>query len=1755
MSAKPKTNNPSQGGVSPAGVVRRRPKISPKPKSVSSNRRSLNLNDAVALANLTGVSESVVEPEACHDLTKLTKLDDEILCDMLHKRYKADVIYTYLGDILVAVNPFRAIKGIYAPKTQRKYIRSTRQSQPPHIYAVADAAFHDMLDSKGRRPQCCIVSGESGAGKTESAKLVMEQLMKLCEETTGGGSDKVELRQKIIAVNPLLEAFGNAQTTKNDNSSRFGKYTQLQFDTAGDVLGSDISIYLLEKSRVTSPGGMSEEEQNFHIFYYLFAGDGACAKANRLGPPEDYDYLTNLDGIDEVNDKHIFSSVLAAMQLVGFSDAETNSIWAILASILHLGQIEFKGETLDTFATISSASTEVLQLAVGGLGLDEFVLRDALLGTVINAGGETVTRKYTLRMAQANRDAMAKAVYGKLFSWIVMNVNQLLETDPKLKAGACSIGILDIFGFENFEENSFEQLCINLANEQLQYFFNEHVFAFEQEEYKKEGLDLSEISYKDNKPILDMHLKTTAKSPSLFALLDEQSLLQQSTAETLCLNFKAHFVRHPAACYSVPRGNQPIFTIEHYAGEVTYQAEHFIEKNKDDLAPDVVKALQDSSCPVTAELFLLEVDSKTGAVTSITNRKEDAATRKRKMLEAKLANGVNKRPVTVGTQFRVSLNLLYNSMSNCTPHFVRCIKPNEENVPYTFQDPFVMKQLKYTGMLATTRIRREGFAVRVPFFEFIQRFRVLGFSAADVAPISAESCEVILKAANIQGYAVGKTKIFLKHYHMDELEGNIWAMAVAARMIQRAYRRHITLRRTNRLLRVIEDGIKPLAERSARQRAEDVERRDDLIRQIEDERNKAADRRRRERAQAAEAARKKIELHRAQLKTQLELSNKELKALLTTMKTKTDAGEDDREEIAALYGRIVDKHEGIAGQIRESQDSVSKLRVEFQSALKQENDAIDGRDRLVQQIAYKAERGGPNAPRAIAALRTQLDALTDDCEVFSAAGREGNAALSNELAVTDELTAHHADNGRLINSTLRECGLVVRDRLDAANGENGQLNARIAKLLADKDIEIAVLGQERSALEVNIQELQARFADEQSTSGSVILENQRNVDQLKGVITATEAEIQTLSAQLSAEQQEAQLAKAQLVESVRLAESKLADAEAASTRSGSTSAAALSDLRAQLAQARQDIVELNAKHEDRVREMETEMGNLRKRDELKINGMQSQIADLQAQLEETTGALSRTARSGTMAVADKEDSILALEAKNAKLASDKMKSRASEAQLRSELEQTQLLLSEAESESQRLADALAARERLLNSQTMESTAVSDELRKLLEEKTALADLRHAEHDATVKKLEALIAKQRAQIQSLQEALDAAQQQHSRDLRQKDREMQTALAERDARIHELEVSLAQARASEGTKAGGATQEELNAHRAEMALLQARLDKIAELYDLLKMDAAKAQDEARRLLEQAEGRSADRERADAEQRSKLDRDVKELQAKLANANDAINRARQDAQRGLRSQQKELEDQIAALERTIRQRDQERLNMEQQLLRAHGGVKKMADHVEDGEQALKDVTAERNRMADELDQIRIREARERERHMQMHSQTVKSLESRLALQTEAQMRNFEKMKKAIVAMASKRPGNSTPGEGAHVDLLNYMTIINGEGGLPHNVRINRFTCKSYLVKLAASVEQRRWIVLDLQLKTLSWFVDNRELRISRKGQFALADIDKVVDPGTKNTPQPRAFMIGIPKRTYTFIAESLEMKECWLQIFRCILGQHPG
>ncbi|XP_041806135.1 unconventional myosin-Ib isoform X2 [Chelmon rostratus] len=698
------------------------------------------------------------------DMVLLEPLSEDSFLENLRNRFDHNEIYTYIGSVVISVNPYRSLP-IYTPDKVEEYRNRNFYELSPHIYALADEAYRSLRDQD--KDQCILITGESGAGKTEASKLVMSYVAAVC----GKGQEVNKVKEQLLQSNPVLEAFGNAKTVRNDNSSRFGKYMDIEFDFKGDPLGGVISNYLLEKSRVVKqPRG----ERNFHIFYQLLSGasDDTLKKLKLERDFSKYNYLS-LDSaaVNGLDDAASFRTVRNAMQIVGFMEDEMQSVLQLVAAVLKLGNIEFKPEsrcngTDESRIKDKNDLKEMCEL----LGIEQSVLERAFSYRTVEAKLEKVSTTLNVAQAYYARDALAKNLYTRLFSWLVTRINESIKAQANARHKV--MGVLDIYGFEIFEDNSFEQFIINYCNEKLQQIFIELTLREEQEEYVREGIEWTNIEYFNNAIICDL---IENNQNGILAMLDEECLRPGTVTDetfldklnTICAehqHFESRLSKNSKFLndHSLPHS---CFRIQHYAGKVLYRTEGFVDKNNDLLYRDLSQAMYKATHSLIKQLFP----------------------------EGNPAKVNLKRPPTAGFQFKASVGTLMRNLQTKNPNYIRCIKPNDKKASHIFTESLVRHQVRYLGLMENVRVRRAGYAFRQPYEPCLERYKMLCKRTwphwRGPAREGVETLMVDLQVPTDE-FSYGRSKIFIRNprtlFFLEERRRQ--CLEDLATLIQKIYR-------------------------------------------------------------------------------------------------------------------------------------------------------------------------------------------------------------------------------------------------------------------------------------------------------------------------------------------------------------------------------------------------------------------------------------------------------------------------------------------------------------------------------------------------------------------------------------------------------------------------------------------------------------------------------------------------------------------------------------------------------------------------------------------------------------------------------------------------------------------------------------------------------------------------------------------------------------------------------------------------------
>ncbi|KAL0985193.1 hypothetical protein UPYG_G00153940 [Umbra pygmaea] len=725
------------------------------------------------------------------DMADLTCLNEASVLHNLRERYYSGLIYTYSGLFCVVINPYKNLP-IYTEAIVEMYRGKKRHEMPPHIYAISEAAYRSMLQD--REDQSILCTGESGAGKTENTKKVIQYLAHVASSHKTGtpGRNKEssqsmhygELERQLLQANPILEAFGNAKTVKNDNSSRFGKFIRINFDVAGYIVGANIETYLLEKSRAIR---QAKDERTFHIFYQLMCGASEATRADLLlGSADQYTFLSGgAIPVPGQSDADNFTQTMDSMAIMGFTPEESLSMLKVISAVLQFGNIRFNKEKNQDQCSMpdDTAAQKLCHL----LGISVLEFSRAILTPRIKVGREYVQKAQTKEQADFAVEALAKATYERLFRWLVHRINRAL--DRRQRQGASFIGILDIAGFEIFQLNSFEQLCINYTNEKLQQLFNHTMFVLEQEEYQREGIEWSFIDFGlDLQPCIDL-IERPAQPPGVLALLDEECWFPRATDRSFVDKLSAEQGTHPKFFKPRQIRQEADFAIIHYAGKVDYKASDWLVKNMDPLNDNVASLLHQSSDHFISELWREDIQTlpRVYFFDSYATLQTNGSDMDRIVGLDQVSNDNNSGPVnfgaglktkkgmfrTVGQLYKESLTKLMATLRNTNPNFLRCIIPNHEKKAGKLTPHLVLDQLRCNGVLEGIRICRQGFPNRIPFQEFRQRYEILTPNAIPRTFMDGkQACELMIDALELDRnlFRVGQSKVFFRAGVLGHLE-------------------------------------------------------------------------------------------------------------------------------------------------------------------------------------------------------------------------------------------------------------------------------------------------------------------------------------------------------------------------------------------------------------------------------------------------------------------------------------------------------------------------------------------------------------------------------------------------------------------------------------------------------------------------------------------------------------------------------------------------------------------------------------------------------------------------------------------------------------------------------------------------------------------------------------------------------------------------------------------------------------------------
>ncbi|CAH0564841.1 unnamed protein product [Brassicogethes aeneus] len=1125
--------------------------------------------------------------EKAEDMSNLTYLNDASVLHNLKQRYYAKLIYTYSGLFCVAINPYKRFP-VYTNRCAKLYRGKRRNEVPPHIFAISDGAYVNMLNN--HENQSMLITGESGAGKTENTKKVIAYFATVgAGKKTEEDKKKGSLEDQVVQTNPVLEAFGNAKTVRNDNSSRFGKFIRIHFGPTGKLAGADIETYLLEKARVISQQTL---ERSYHIFYQMMSGSVKGLKEMCLlnQPVSEYHFVaqgkTSIPGVDDGEECTLTDQ---AFDILGFTQEEKNDIYKITASVMHMGCMKFKQRGREEQA--EADGTEEGERIAKLLGIDAPGLYQALCKPRIKVGNEFVTQGRNVNQVSYSVGAMSKAMFDRIFKFLVKKCNETLDTKQKRQH---FIGVLDIAGFEIFDFNGFEQLCINFTNEKLQQFFNHHMFVLEQEEYKTEGIEWTFIDFGMD---LAACIELIEKPMGILSILEEESMFPKATDASFVEKLNTnHLGKSPN--YQKPKppkpGQQPAhFTLGHYAGNVPYNITGWLEKNKDPLNDTVVDLYKKGTNKLLVEIFA-DHPGQTGPA--------DAGGK---------GGGRGKKGggfATVSSSYKEQLNNLMTTLRSTQPHFVRCIIPNELKQPGVIDSHLVMHQLTCNGVLEGIRICRKGFPNRMVYPDFKLRYQILNPAAVAKESDPKKCADLILQASGLDQelFRLGHTKVFFRAGVLGQMEelrddrlGKIvtWMQSwvrgylsrkefkklqeqrLALQVCQRNLRKYLKLRTWPWYK--LWQKVKPLL---------NVTRVEDEIAKLEEKAAKAVEALERE-----TKAKKELEGLYAKLlaeKTELLNSLEGEKGSLSETQERANKLQAQKNDLESQLSEVQDR-------LSQEEDARNQL-MQQKKKLEQE---LNGYKKDMEDLELNFQKSEQDKATKDHQIRNLNDEIAHQDELINKLNKEKKLSGENNQKVAEELQAAEDKVNHLnkVKAKLEQTLDELEDSLEREKKLRGDVEKSKRKIEGDLKLTqeaVADLERNKKELEQTIQRkdkeissLNAKLEDEQSVVGK----QQKQVKELQARIEELEEEVEAeRQARSKAESQRAGLARELEELGERLEEA-----------GGATSAQIeLNKKReAELAKLRRDLEESNIQHEGT-------LANLRKKHNDAVSEMGEQIDQL-----------------------------------------------------------------------------------------------------------------------------------------------------------------------------------------------------------------------------------------------------------------------------------------------------------------------------------------------------------------------------------------------------------------------------------------------------------------------------------------------------------------------------------------------------------------
>ncbi|XP_047455910.1 myosin-10 isoform X6 [Mugil cephalus] len=1499
------------------------------------------------------------------DMADLTCLNEASVLHNLRERYYSGLIYTYSGLFCVVVNPYKNLP-IYTESIVEMYRGKKRHEMPPHIYAISEAAYRSMLQD--REDQAILCTGESGAGKTENTKKVIQYLAHVASSHKGGtlgrnkeavqmdgsrsltrGSTMVnrtlqygELERQLLQANPILEAFGNAKTVKNDNSSRFGKFIRINFDVAGYIVGANIETYLLEKSRATR---QAKDERTFHIFYQLLCGASDETRADLLlGTADEYRFLSGGSiPVPGQSDSENFTQTMDSMAIMGFTPEELLSMLKVISSVLQFGNVSFMKEKNHDQASMpdNTAAQKLCHL----LGINVLEFTRAILTPRIKVGREYVQKAQTKEQADFAVEALAKATYERLFRWLVHRINRAL--DRRQRQGASFIGILDIAGFEIFQLNSFEQLCINYTNEKLQQLFNHTMFILEQEEYQREGIEWNFIDFGlDLQPCIDL-IERPAHPPGVLALLDEECWFPRATDRSFVEKLSAEQGTHPKFFKPKQPRVEADFSIIHYAGKVNYKADDWLVKNMDPLNDNVASLLHQSSDHFVSELWK-EVDRIIGLDQVSSGESSGPLPFGAGGLKTK--KGMFR---TVGQLYKESLTKLMATLRNTNPNFLRCIIPNHEKRAGKLSPQLVLDQLRCNGVLEGIRICRQGFPNRIPFQEFRQRYEILTPNAIPRSFMDGkQASELMISALELDHnlFRVGQSKVFFRAGVLAHLEEErdlkITDTIIRFQSASRGYlARKAFLKKQQQLsaLRVMQRNcaaylklrnwqwwrlftkVKPLLQ---------VTRQDEEIQVREAELQKAKDKLTRVEQDFSELDRKHAQLieeksvladqlqaeaelfaEAEEMRARLASRKQELEEVLGELETRLEEEEERGVQLTNEKKKMQQNIQDLEEQLEEEESARQRLlleKVSLETKVKSlETDlltAVEQRDRLSKEKKHLEER-----------LSEVTDQLTEEEEKTKSLNKLKN---KQEAVIADlEERLKREEQGRLEQEKWKR--RMESESVEAQEqlSDLGMLTAELKGSLTQKEKEI-------TTLQGRLEEEGARRAEAQRSlreALSQVSELKEEVENERGMRERAEKQRRDLGEEL---------------EALRTELEDTLDTTAAQQELRSRREAELSDLQRCLEDETRrheaQLSELRIKHSAAIDNLQEQLDNAKRaRQSLEKakSGLEEERQNLSSELKSLQAGRTESERGRKRA----ESQLQELGARLAQAEREREDREERIHKLQCEIENISGNLSSSDTKSLRLSKEVSSLEgqlndtkELLQDETRQKMALSSRVRALEEEKNGLME-RLEEEEERSKELSrqiqthtqqlAELRKQSEEVNTAVEAGEETRRKLQRELdsavqreRQKEEEKERVERQRERLREEIEdMTLALQRERQNCTALEKRQKKFDQCLAEEKAVSARL---AEERDRAEADSREKETRylaLSRALQEAQDQREELERANKQLRMEMEQLVNQQDdvGKNVHELERTRRTLETEAQNLRVQTQELEEELTEAE----------------------------------------------------------------------------------------------------------------------------------------------------------------------------------------------------------------------------------------------------